>query len=819
MVAFGLGWFGVPVTGETISKVNYGVIFEEVGPMCAIYDYWAHTFEVPFPGLKLNKFIKSRGNRSMSCESLARNSVVSCYAMQEALNRVNEVRRRYMYNLNLSLRLAKEVMPVEKWNDTSSRSRSKRSLLPFIGDISHALFGTATEKEVKQMARHIDLLEKKNTRLTETFAQYSDDLSSFMTLANRRHNTLRDTIQDNHQAISALAEDMSEVSTNIHHNLQFSVLLNREIYLAMSLQEGLQEFLHGIHGLLHHQLSPYILPYKDIQATIARINNRLRRSSSQLAVKDLSPKDVYSWTNFIWTFKNESLFITVKFPLVSPISHVQVYQIYSLPVPFNQSSNHATSLLNLPDYLALTKDRHYYSFPPNRIWEQGILNAQQHNLPMHPISEPSCATALFFDNKQQIMSYCNFRVQINVMKPTITHINEGKYLLSNISHVFLRCPSGMRQELGCQFCVFTVPCLCDISTNSVYFPPRLNHCQDDQTRATTVHPVNLAVLSYFYEEEQLFHITGDTLFEDVPAVSTPKMDIFKHDFTKLIAADNEDDLSLRKIAESIKNDKRIFQTLADPILDSLDLTSEPELLSWTSIVTISDTVIIVVLCLAVSFLGVKVYTMAKVIATLQMAQPVKSKSILYIIPTSSTTTTQVPVVVIKEPDNTVLYLILALAVVTLALVMYRRLTRLTRQATLALEITDGSHCTIVQLSKLPSCPKFHHIMTNNNFHDFKVQGWLSPTFSWNKGSFVVVNLLDQSRLPVPERVTISPLQGLKLRKILRSQLFTYVVGTHGKHAFHLRVCPLDCAECGVNVDLAERPATVDVTDEQPETLE
>ena len=46
-----------------------------------------------------------------------------------------------------------------------------------------------------------------------------------------------------------------------------------------------------------------------------------------------------------------------------------------------------------------------------------------------------------------------------------------------------------------------------------------------------------------------------------------------------------------------------------------------------------------------------------------------------------------------------------------------------------------------------------------------------------------------------------------------------MVGTHGKHAFHLRVCPLDCAECGVNVDLAERPATVDVTDEQPETLE
>ena len=88
-----------------------------------------------------------------------------------------------------------------------------------------------------------------------------------------------------------------------------------------------------------------MLTYKDIQSTINSINNKLKQSSSQLSVKDLSPKEIYSWKNFIWTYiKNDSLFVTLKFPLVSLISHVQVYRIYALPVPFNETSDYTTIL-------------------------------------------------------------------------------------------------------------------------------------------------------------------------------------------------------------------------------------------------------------------------------------------------------------------------------------------------------------------------------------------------------------------------------------------------------------------------------------------
>ena len=160
------------------------------------------------------------------------------------------------------------------------------------------------------MAWHIDLLQKKNEPMTSAFAQYADDLSSYMTLADKRHSNIRATLDDNRQAISTLAQDFEAMTSSMNHNLQFSVLLNKEIYLAMSVQEAFQKFFHGIHSLLQHTLSPYIVPFIDVKSTVVQIDSRLKLARSQLTVKDQTPCEFYSSENFIWTFKNEYLFIS-----------------------------------------------------------------------------------------------------------------------------------------------------------------------------------------------------------------------------------------------------------------------------------------------------------------------------------------------------------------------------------------------------------------------------------------------------------------------------------------------------------------------------
>lgn len=45
-------------------------------------------------------------------------------------------------------------------NLVMSKSRSRRSLLPFIGKLSKSIFGTATTEDVEMLAKHINALNK-----------------------------------------------------------------------------------------------------------------------------------------------------------------------------------------------------------------------------------------------------------------------------------------------------------------------------------------------------------------------------------------------------------------------------------------------------------------------------------------------------------------------------------------------------------------------------------------------------------------------------------------------------------------------------------
>ena len=796
---------------ETLSRVNYGVLFQSKGRVSAVYDYWAHTFEIEFPYFNVNVtnpdlITWTSLNYSNKCLNLSRQATRSCLFVHHALLDVTKLRANHRRRLQLALQLAQEVMPSHQHSDEQSvRSRSKRAPLGFIGSISHFLFGTATEKEVKRISAHIQALEERNVQIGNSMASFAEDLSSFMTVSNEKLGNLQLGIEDNHDAIMSIAKGMKEVSSSLHHNLRFSVLMTKQLYLAMSLQEGLQEFLHGVHGLLHHTLSPYLLPYSDITNAINSIQRRLSRASSQLQVKPMSAKEIYSMTNFLWTFKKDSIFITLKFPLVSSVSDLKLYQVYSLPVPFNESSEHTTQLLNLPEYIAFTRDSNYYAFPTKDMWHKGIINAQEHDLPMYPVSKQSCVTSLFFDDKKFIMESCNFRVQLNTMQPNVQHLNTGQYLMSNVSHYFLRCPSGVTQKRGCNFCVLAVPCLCDISTDLAYFPPRLNECVDNSSQPTSSHPVNLAVLMHFFAENQLDHIDGDTTFDRWPSVSTPDMKIFQHKFADFITADRSTDLSLKKVAEAVRNDKVIFQTLAEPILHKLPAISEDDSMSLMSILTVSDTAVTVVLCVVVAYICVRLHLLINMVIAMKSLPMAKSQRFVNIFQTT-TTTMAPPVVVVREQNDTILYAILALSLLTLAAIIYRYLTRISRKAHISLEITNGKRCAMIPVVNLPYCPKFFHVQTSSNISGIQVQGWLKPTLKYNNDGFSITNLVDNSNLPMPNVVQVNPLTSLKLRLILKDKPFVYLVAMHGSHAFHMRICSNQCDQCVISVNSVESPA-------------
>ena len=818
-------------TATTINRVNFGVIFEQAATVDTVYDFWTHTYQVVLPTVPAMQthHINCDNQESDLDQCKIMQQVVlpeeptlqqhkvkcsdqeiyhqQCKVMQHGFETVGRVRQNYRDHIIDSLQLARSLMKVNS-PVPHSRSRSKRSLLPFIGDLSHSLFGTATEKEMSQVRQHVELLEKRSDRMNEAFSNFSDHLSSFIQVSNSRYENLEVGIMDNHQALGILANRQAALSASLRDDMKLSSLLTQEVYLAMSLKQGLQNFIEGIYSLVNHKLSPYLISFNDVQETIKSINSKLTSKHARLNTRDLSARDFYDLDNFVWTFRNNSVFISVKFPLVTAFSVVNIFKTYSFPVPINATASHCTQIVNLPPYVAFSRDHLYYAFPEAGMWKNNILNVQERSLPLHPVSKPNCITALFFKNKKQIKELCAFRIRLNAVSPNIIHLNHGQYLVSNISQLFLTCPNGHSRIPGCTFCVFSVPCLCDISADGMYFPPRLNHCKDDITTATMSHTVNLALFMHLYKEERVAHIDADTTFTDTPRTSDlPDIHLFSHNFSEIIADDKLSDLSLKRVADAVNND--VFQTLSDPILDSLNYYGDDEPLSLTWILSVTDTAVLGVVVLVIIFIISKISAISRTLAAIQLAQAVQSY--IDIIPTEKTMSTENPFVCPPPPQYDYhLFAILVIGLLTMLFIAYKYVTRQIRHANISLEITSGKDCVFVPLAIVPYCPKFYHCQADDNFSNFKVVGWLRPILVWSKGSFKATHLLDNTQLGIPQSVNVSFTQGLKLRQIFKVQFYAYIVAQHANHAFHMNICPLSCNTCKASLNVVENQAEPDI---------
>ena len=58
---------------------------------------------------------------------------------------------------------------------------------------------------------------------------------------------------------------------------------------------------------------------------------------------------------------NTKLYLSLQFPITTHGKLFHTYKIHSFPVEINQNSNHATQLLDLPEYFLITKDNKFYT--------------------------------------------------------------------------------------------------------------------------------------------------------------------------------------------------------------------------------------------------------------------------------------------------------------------------------------------------------------------------------------------------------------------------------------------------------------------------
>ena len=167
-----------------LQRLNYGVLFEAQSQIQMSKETWIHTFEVQLPE-QLNMIKLSGCNRDIK----------TCSVVNDVLLEVNQIRQETEFVLNNTIETIEKLVPER---NHILKTRTTRSVLPFIGDLSKNLFGTATTEDVQLLAKHINALNKLTNTVVKSVQQHEDQLSSYIqTVDNRINNIVKGSKKTN----------------------------------------------------------------------------------------------------------------------------------------------------------------------------------------------------------------------------------------------------------------------------------------------------------------------------------------------------------------------------------------------------------------------------------------------------------------------------------------------------------------------------------------------------------------------------------------------------------------------------------------------
>ena len=374
---------------------------------------------------------------------------------------------------------------------------------------------------------------------------------------------------------------------------------------------------------------------------------------------------------------------------------------------------------------------------------------------------------------------CNFRFLTNHVSSNVVLLSKTSILVYDVDVLEFDCKAGKTMKKGCKLCKMDVPCECSVLTSNCYLPARLTECHKNTTEK--LHPVNLALLQNFFEDDLLKNIGINSLFNSPLQVDIPKFSIYNHSISQILADDNKAHLNLQKMAKSAKDNSVIFSTLTDSLLSGEVSLEETE--SFKDILLYVTTAVAAFCMVAFIFLALKLRKVLIILSVLKSAQQVHSSTI-----PSFVYTTPAPV------DNSQEYfwgrinfelehwtLTLCIMSLLLLIVILANTCRPVRNKTrLMVEITNGNTSVKITLKTLTLCPTYWEVKIPKSVEQITVDGIITPIVKFDWDEFQVINKLSNQELYIEKLYRVNLLTGKKIRRIMSTTYCVYFFMEHQK---------------------------------------
>lgn len=233
-----------------LQRMNYGVVFEPEAHLQLSKENCVHTFEVHLPE-SLNMINLSGCTRDAA----------TCSIVNDILLEINQIRQETELVLNHTVNTIRNLVPERRLVDEINSGRITRSILPFVGDLSKTLFGTATFEDVQLLARHINALNKLTRNVVKSVQLHENNLSSYIKTVDDRITNIVQGISENELAITLIQSQLFASFEKLGRSFTtMGVLLSKQIEKSRKLETRFQELLQGVYELVGEKLSPHLIP-------------------------------------------------------------------------------------------------------------------------------------------------------------------------------------------------------------------------------------------------------------------------------------------------------------------------------------------------------------------------------------------------------------------------------------------------------------------------------------------------------------------------------------------------------------------------------
>ena len=355
---------------------NYGVTLHESGYLSMTSDSFFYNFIIALPG----NLPERPESAAVFCESLFNVTeggstpyLNQCHQMEQMVETMYTATAKLATKLNETVSQTMMLLPKHVFNN-----REARKLFSFLGEMFEALTGSPSERSFQKLTSSVELIEGRQSYLAKSVSQLGNDFSAYMRFDDHRiHSLIKQLNSNNHviaekmnSLVQAIRKDFIQINTRAHYwkayQLQLSYVfvtvmdhVQYNYQLQLSAEAMIETWMLATGQLVDQKLPMAMVDPNKLTTALEHVNDILVKERAGLEIEFKHPSWYYKHAMTHATYTDQAIYLQLTIPLTPTDSSntFKVYQVIVNPVPI-PGSNSQTTVQKLPDYLAISHDKH-----------------------------------------------------------------------------------------------------------------------------------------------------------------------------------------------------------------------------------------------------------------------------------------------------------------------------------------------------------------------------------------------------------------------------------------------------------------------------